>query len=442
MPPDRPNVVMVFTDDQGYGDLGCFGSPYIRTPNVDRLAEEGARFTDFHAATVCTPSRAQLMTGSYAARVGLAPTDRDDSIDSVVLFPGDEEGLHPDEVTIAEALSAAGYTTGCIGKWHLGDHHPFLPTDHGFDSYLGVPYSNDMRPDNIHGGDGGPPLPLVEDEEVIETGLDQHGLTERYNDAAVKFIEQHATEEEPFFCYLAHSMPHVPLHASPDFEGTSDRGLYGDVLEEVDHGVGRIDEALKRAGVADDTIVIYTSDNGPWLQFGHEGGSAGPLRGGKKDAYEGGTRVPCVVRWPDRVPRNTTCTELATTMDLLPTLAELAGPDAVDAVPNDRIDGVDIRPLLSDPMGATTPREGFAYYDHSGELRAIRGSENLKYYPDEDELYNLREDVGEQVDVSDDQPEDVERLITRFEAHREDIAANARPVGRDPGPGVAERIDE
>jgi arylsulfatase A len=442
MPADRPNVVIVFTDDQGYGDLGCFGSPYIRTPNVDRLADEGARFTDFQAATVCTPSRAQLLTGSYAARVGLAPTDREDSIDSVVLFPGDEEGLHPDEVTLADALSAAGYATGCIGKWHLGDHHPFLPTDHGFDSYFGVPYSNDMRPDNIHDADGGPPLPLMEDDEVVETGLEQDTLTRRYNDAAVEFVEEHADDEEPFFCYLAHSMPHVPLHASMEFQGMSDRGLYGDVLEEVDHGVGRIDDALQRAGVADDTIVIYTSDNGPWLTFGHEGGSAGPLRGGKADAYEGGTRVPCVVRWPDRVPANTTCTELATTMDLLPTLAELAGPDAVDAVPHDRIDGHDIGALLTDPEDATTLREEFAYYENGGECRAIRGPENLKYYPEEDELYDLREDVGEQVDVSDDRPDDVERLADRFEAHREDIAANARPVGRDPRLGVAERAAE
>jgi len=428
---ERPNVVLVFTDDQGYGDLGCFGSPYVETPNVDRLAAEGARFTDFQAAPICTPSRAALMTGSYAARVGLGEG---------VLFPGDDEGLHPDEVTIADVLSGAGYATTCIGKWHLGDHHPFLPTDHGFDSYFGIPYSNDMRPDNTHGGDSHPPLPLVRDDEVVEAEPDQSQLTRRYTDEAVSFVEDRAGDDEPFFCYLAHTMPHVPLHASEEFAGGSYGGLYGDVIEEIDHGVGRLLDALEREGVADDTLVVYTSDNGPWLTMGHDGGNSGPLRGGKQSAYEGGHRVPAVVRWPGVVPEGTVCRELATTMDLLPTLAGLAG--AADAVPTDRVlDGVDIRSLLEDPESADTPREGFAYFDSGGDLRAVRDDAGLKYYPEEGELYDLHRDVSERTDVSEERPDAVARLRERFEAVAADLEANGRPVGREPGEPFTERAD-
>jgi arylsulfatase A-like enzyme len=427
---ERPNVLLVFTDDQGYGDLGCFGSPYIDTPNVDRLAREGARFTDFQAAPVCTPSRAALMTGSYATRVGLGDG---------VLVPGSDDGLHPEEVTIADALSAAGYATNCIGKWHLGDHHPFLPTDHGFDSYFGVPYSNDMRPNNVHGKDNHPPLPLVRDDDVIEEEPDQSTLTRRYTEEAISFIEAAAGDDEPFFCYLAHTMPHVPLFAGDDFDGQSTRGRYGDVLEEVDHGVGRLMETLEREGVAEETLVIYTSDNGPWLDMGHTGGNAGPLRGGKFDAYEGGHRVPCVVRWPDVVPADTVCHELATTMDLLPTLATLGGAD--DAVPGERIDGANITPLLEAPERAATPRDDFAYFDVGGDLRAIRDDAGMKYFPEEDELYDLHEDVSERVDVSEDHPAVVERLAARFEALQADLAANSRPVGTEPGPAFTERAD-
>jgi arylsulfatase A len=428
---DRPNILVVFTDDQGYGDLGCFGSPYIDTPNVDRMADEGARFTDFQAAPFCTPSRAALMTGSYAARVGLADG---------VLFPGDNEGLHQDEVTVAEVLSSAGYTTGCIGKWHLGDHHPFLPTDHGFDSYFGIPYSNDMRPDNYHGVDRHPSLPLVRGDEVVKEEPDQSRLTQRYTDETVSFIEEHAGDDEPFFCYLAHAMPHVPLHTTDEFLEESYRGLYGDVIEEIDHGVGRLLETLEREGVADDTLVIYTSDNGPWLQMGHDGGSAGPLRGGKATAYEGGHRVPAVVWWPDVVPEGTVCRELATTMDLLPTLADVAG--VPDAVPADRvIDGENIARLLEDPEGAATPRDGFAYFGTGGELRAVRDDAGMKYYPEEDELYDLHEDVGERTDVSDAHPAVVDRLAERFDAIADDLKANGRPVGNEPGEAFTERVE-
>jgi arylsulfatase A len=428
----RPNVLVVFTDDQGYGDLGCFGSPYIDTPNVDRLARQGARFTDFQAAPLCTPSRASLMTGCYAPRVGLGDG---------VLFPGDDEGLHPDEVTVADVLSGAGYATECIGKWHLGDHHPFLPTDHGFDSYFGVPYSNDMRPNNVHGHDEHPPLPLVEDDAVVEEEPDQSALTRRYTDRAVEFVEDHADDDEPFFCYLAHTMPHVPLFASDAFEGRSVRGDYGDVLEEVDAGVGRLMEALEREGIEEETLVIYTSDNGPWLRMGHDGGSAGPLRGGKTETYEGGNRVPAVVRWPEVVPADTTCTELAATIDLLPTFASLAG--VPDAVPDDRvIDGADITPLLESPETADSPRDTYGYFDSNGTFQAIRDDDGMKYFPSDDELYDLHQDVGERVDVSEENLAVVERLAEEASALEADIRNNARPVGSEPGPAFTTRADD
>lgn len=425
---DRPNILLVFTDDQGYGDLGCFGSPYIDTPNVDRLTRQGARFTDFQAAPICTPSRAALMTGCYAPRVGLGDG---------VLFPGDDEGLHPDEVTIAEILSSAGYSTTCIGKWHLGDHHPFLPTDHGFDSYFGIPYSNDMRPENVHGSDRHPPLPLVRDDEVTEVEPDQSQLTRRYTDEAIDYIETRSDDDDPFFCYLAHTMPHVPLFASDEFVETSVRGLYGDVLEEIDHGVGRLMETLAREGIAEDTLVIYTSDNGPWLEMGHDGGSSGPLRGGKAQAYEGGYRVPCAIRWPEVIPEGTTCRELTSTIDLLPTLAGLAG--VPEAVPSDRvIDGEDIRALLEHPESASTPRDTFAYFDSDGELRAVRDDSGLKYYQAPGELYDLHEDVGEQIDISEEQPDDVDRLDRRFESIQQSLVTNSRPVGNQPGPAFTD----
>ncbi len=426
---DRPNILLVFTDDQGYGDLGCYGSPYIDTPNVDRLANEGVRYTDFQAAPICTPSRAALMTGSYAARVGLA---------NGVLFPGDDHGLAENEITIAELLSRAGYATTAIGKWHLGDHHPFLPTDHGFDSYFGIPYSNDMRPNNVHGKDVHPPLPLVREDTVVETEPDQRTLTERYTDEAVSFIEEHAQREHPFFCYLAHTMPHVPLHVSEPFEGGSYGGLYGDVIEEVDHGVGRLLEMLEEEGIEDDTLVVYTSDNGPWLRMGHDGGNAGPLRDGKATAYEGGHRVPAIARWPGVVPEDTVCRELATTMDLLPTFATLAG--VAHEIPSDRtIDGVNISRLLTDPETSDSPREDFGYFGSNGELRAIRNAEGYKYFPQEDELYDLHRDVSERVDIRDEEPAKADALAERFTQLQSDLKHNCRPVGDVPGPAFTER---
>jgi arylsulfatase A-like enzyme len=414
MPADRPNVVVIFTDDQGYGDVGCFGAPHIRTPNLDAMATRGARYTNFYVgAPVCTPSRAALMTGCYPGRVGLADG---------VLFPGDEEGLNPEEETVADLLSGAGYATGCFGKWHLGDREPFLPTDHGFDTYLGLPYSNDMRaaPDKPH-----PPLPLIEGTETVEESPDQRLLTRRYTEAATDFIAAHAGEE-PFFCYLPHTMPHVPLYASESFEGESRRGLYGDVIEEIDWSVGEVIRTLREQGVEEDTLVVFTSDNGPWLIKEERGGDAGPLRGGKATVWEGGLRVPCIAQWPGEIPAGSVCDELVTAMDLLPTLCEVAGADR----PEREIDGLDVRDLLADPENGTTPREAFHYVTSDGDLGAVRNAAGWKYHREHDALYHLGRDVGEERDRSAERPDVVEALRRRAAAFEAELEDDARPVGR------------
>ncbi|MFB6218646.1 MAG: sulfatase [Halobacteriaceae archaeon] len=412
MPADQPNVVVVFTDDQGYGDVGCFGAPHIRTPNLDAMAARGARYTSFYVgAPVCTPSRAALMTGCYPARVGL---------EEGVLFPGDDEGLHPEEETVADLLGEAGYATGCFGKWHLGDHEPFLPTNHGFDSYLGLPYSNDMRPtpDKDY-----PPLPLMEGQQTVEESPDQRHLTRRYTEAATDSIEEHAGNQ-PFFCYLPHTMPHVPLYASAAFEGESRRGLYGDVIEEIDWSVGEVIGTLREQGIEEETLVVFASDNGPWLVKEERGGDAGPLRGGKATVWEGGPRVPCIAQWPGHVPEGSVCDELVTAMDLLPTLCDLAGADRPDA----EIDGVNAEALLSDPESADTPRDAFHYFGSGGDHKAVRDAEGWKYHREHDALYHLGHDVGEERDRSAEHPDIVERLRRRMDAFADEL--DPRPVGR------------
>ncbi|MFB6081686.1 MAG: sulfatase [Halanaeroarchaeum sp.] len=417
MPDDTtpPNVVLVFVDDQGFGDIGCFGSPYIETPNLDEMASEGAKFTSFYAgAPICTPSRAALMTGSYPSRVGL---------EEWVLFPGDGEGLHPDEVTIPEVLGEAGYASTCIGKWHLGDEEPFLPTNHGFDEYFGVPYSNDMGA--AHSGGEYRELPLVRDTEVVEAPVDQSTLTRRYTEEAVEFVEDN--RDGPFFCYLAHTMPHVPLHASEEYEDASKRGDYGDVIEEIDWSVGRVLETLERLGIEEETLVIYTSDNGPWLEKEVDGGSPGHLSGGKFSVQEGGPRVPAIARWPGTIPESSVCSELVATMDLLPTFANLAGVD----LPDDRaIDGVDATELLTDPETAASPREHYLYQTGGGDLDAVRDDDGWKLRRDTGALYDLHEDVEERFDVADEHPEVVARLRETAAAVEADLDENARPVGR------------
>jgi arylsulfatase A len=433
----QPNVVIIFTDDQGYGDVGVYGAQGYGTPHLDRMAAEGVRFTDFYVpAPVCTPSRAALLTGSYPMRVGLG---------NRVLFPYSQHGLNPEEVTIAEILKDVGYRTQAIGKWHLGHQPKFLPTRQGFDEYFGIPYSNDMGSHRyVAQGYVAPPLPILRGETLVDQHPSQALLTKRWTAAAVEFIERSAGE--PFFLYLAHSMPHLPIDASSDFKGSSEHGLYGDVIEEIDWSVGEILAALERTGVGDDTLVVFTSDNGPVVRdeaaLGHRSGSAGPLRGMKNTTWEGGMRVPGIMRWKAKIPPGTVCRELATTMDLLPTIAAIAGAKA----PADRIlDGKDIRPLLFAEPGAKSPHEAFYYY-RDERLQALRsGRWKLHTYRPEWEsadhpplLFDLERDIGETTDVADKNPEVVARLQMLADKARADLGdvvrgkrgANVRPPGK------------
>ena len=421
-----PNFIIIFTDDQGYNDLGCCGSPDIKTPCIDRMAAEGMRFTDFYvAAPVCTPSRAALMTGCYPQRVSLAGPQ-------IVLHPRSTNGLNPNEITIATLLKQRNYATACIGKWHLGHLPPFLPTRHGFDYYYGIPYSNDMVP-----------TPLMRNEKVIEEPAVQETLTERYTEEAIKFIRQN--KGAPFFLYLPHTMPHTPLHVSERFKGRSAAGLYGDVIECIDWSTGVIIETLQELGLDERTLVIFTSDNGPWLVRGKHGGRAYPLRAGKGTTYEGGQRVPCVMRWPGRIPAGRARSEVATTMDLLPTFARLADIDP----PKDRIiDGKDIWPLMSGAPGTKSPHKAFFYYfcDNLQAVRSgkwklvlerilameflyrIRDLENpLEKVPEA--LYDLEADIGEQTNVIDEHPDVAARLRGYIEQMRDDL-------GDMPIPGI------
>jgi len=423
-PLEKPNFIVIFTDDQGYQDVGCFGAVGFETPNLDRMAAEGAKFTDFYAAApICSPSRAALLTGCYPPRVSIPR----------VLFPGDKIGLNLSEITIAEVLKSRGYATCCVGKWHLGDVPKFLPTRQGFDYYFGLPYSNDMKPPKSLC----PGLPLIEGEEPIEFDPDQNLLTKRYTEKAIEFIRKN--KDRPFFVYLAHTMPHIPLGVSEEFRGKSERGLYGDVIMELDWSVGQILKTLKELGLDERTLVIFTSDNGPWLSKGKNGGSAKPLRDGKFSTYEGGMREPCIMRWPGRIPAGMVCSEIATTMDFLPTLARLAGAE----LPKDRIiDGKDIYALMTKP-GAKTPYEAFFYY-FENQLEAVR-SGKWKLILEHKRgkrtfalaLYDLEKDISEQNDVSDKHPEVVRRLTKLAERIREDIGDSGKGIKgrnvREPG---------
>jgi arylsulfatase A len=410
-----PNVVVIFADDLGYGDLSCYGHPTIHTPHLDALAASGMKLTQFYVASpVCSPSRAALLTGCYPKRVGMHRH---------VIFPGYDYGLHTDEATIADVLRARGYATGAFGKWHLGHRPGLLPTDQGFDEFFGVPYSNDMA--QFHRKPGNKyefRYPMMRGTEVIEWEPDQHLLTKRLTEAAVGFIEGHAAE--PFFVYLPHPMPHIPIYASADFEGRSPRGLYGDVIEELDWSVGEVVGALERVGVRDDTLVVFTSDNGPWLPFGADGGSAGLLRGGKGSNWEGGQREPCIVSWPGHVPAGSICRAVTTTMDLLPTVAALAGATLPDIL---TIDGHDISALLMGEAGAASPTTQFLYYTAKGELAGVRrGAWKLLF--DGPELFQVEEDVSEARNVADERPDLVAELEALAERLDAEITADARPV--------------
>lgn len=440
--PARPNVVIIFADDLGYADLACFGGDGLSTPHLDRMAREGRRLTSFCVAqAVCSASRAALLTGCYPNRLGILGA----------LGPASPTGIHADETTLAELLKTQGYVTGIFGKWHLGHHPPFLPTRHGFDEYFGLPYSNDMWPK--HPTSKFPDLPLIEAERIVAFNPDQTQLTTWYTERAVQFIERY--REQPFFLYVPHAMPHVPLFVSDKFAGQSPRGLYGDVIAEIDWSVGQILAALRRCGLDDRTLVLFTSDNGPWLSYGNHAGSAGPLREGKGTAWEGGVRVPCIVRWPGRIPANTCTDALATTLDVLPTIARLANAP----LPERSIDGVDIWSVWSGPEEAPSPRETFYYY-WGQELHAVRHGPWKLHLPHtyrtlvspgkdgqpgqyanaktELALYDLLNDVGERHNVRDEHPEIVQRLTELADTARRDLGdtltrqagQNVRSAGR------------
>ncbi|MEE8451363.1 MAG: sulfatase [Thermoguttaceae bacterium] len=432
---DRPpNFVIIFCDDLGYGDVGPFGSTTHRTPNLDRMAAEGIRFTDFYVTSgVCTPSRSSLMTACYPRRVGL---DRNET-GGWVLFPGNHRGLNPDEITIAEVLKQKDYATAIVGKWHLGDQPEFLPTRQGFDSYFGIPFSNDMG----HGHNKRyPPLPLLENEKVFEEEPDQAQLTPRYTARAVEFITTH--KDEPFFLYMPHTFPHNPIFASERFAGKSANGNFGDSVEEIDWSVGQILATIKKLGIDEQTLVIFTSDNGAASRWG---GGNGPLRGFKGSTWEGGMREPCVMRWPGKIPAGKVCGELASSLDLMPTLAKLAGTSA----PTDRvIDGLDIWPLMSGQPGAKSPREAFFYY-YTNQLQAVRSGKWKLHLPRKPrgranqndqwpQLYDLESDIGEQNNVAAAHPEVVERLSALAEQCREDLGDGDRQGKNCRKPGHVE----
>lgn len=349
----RPNVIIILTDDQGYHDMGCAGNEMMVTPNIDKMAAEGIRFTDcYAAAATCTPSRAGLLTGCYPPRVGLY----------WVLFPGSKAGLNPYETTMAEMLKTNGYSTALAGKWHLGDHQQVLPNNHGFDEYFGIPYSNGMLPGASKNREF-PPLPLYRNNDVLETNPDQSQFTKRFTEFSTGFIRQH--KSDPFFLMLAHPMPHVPLAVSDDFKGKSGNGLYADVIMEIDWSVGEILQTLKEEGIDDNTLVIFTSDNGPWLEYGDHAGSAHPLRNGKFSTFEGGSRVPCIMWWPDHLPGNSVNTNIISAVDYLPTIANITGSD----LPDRPIDGQNRWDVMT---GHVANDEGRHFYFEHKKLEAIR----------------------------------------------------------------------
>jgi arylsulfatase A len=449
----KPNFVIIFADDQGYGDLGCFGSTKIKTPNIDRLATEGRRFTNFMVASpVCTPSRAALLTGCYPKRVGLHQH---------VLFPTSTKGLNPDEHTIADHLKGQGYATAAFGKWHLGHHPETLPQQNGFDTYFGIPYSNDMNhPDNKSkpmGGAEGMDLlwndpgstltkwntPLMENEKIVELPVDQRTVTRRYTQKAIDFIKDNY-KEKPFFVYLPHSMPHIPLYVPDDVRDPNPLNAYTNTIEHIDSEVGRLMDTIRELDLSGNTYVIYTTDNGPWLTFKHHGGSAGPLRDGKGTTFEGGQRVPCVMWGPGRIPANTETSELMGTIDLLPTIATLTGTPLPT---KNKIDGLDASALV---LGTgSSPRSEFLYYTSQGVIEGLRQGKwkllvkqkkvpknakpNAVVPEPEILLFDLQSDIGEATNLAEANPDTVTALTKRMTELDAEITANARSPWFKPG---------
>jgi arylsulfatase len=441
-----PNVIIIFCDDMGYADVGVFGAKGIKTPNLDRLAAEGRTFTNFHVPQpVCSASRCGLLTGCYPNRLGIHGA----------LGPGAKHGLAASEVTLASLLKQQHYATGMAGKWHLGSLPQFLPIHRGFDEYLGLPYSNDMWPFHPEAKPGTyPPLPLIEGDQAVKVGLDnadQEQLTTQYAKRAVDFIERN--KDRPFLLYLAHNMPHVPLHVSDKFRGKSERGLYGDVIMEIDWSVGEVMRTVERLDLAGKTLIIFTSDNGPWLSYGDHAGRADPLREGKGTCWEGGTRVPCIMRWPGHLAAGSKSADMLCTIDLLPTFAKLTGAK----LPEHKIDGLDVWPLLSGQSGATNPHDGYAFYYGVNELQAVTSGDGkwklqlphtyrtlngrpggtggipAKYEQkkiQEAELYDLMADVAEEHNVADAHPDVLKRLQSFAETMRADLgdALTNRPA--------------
>ncbi|WP_397380801.1 sulfatase [Prosthecobacter sp.] len=464
-----PNVVLILLDDLGYADLGCFGAEKIKTPHMDRMASEGMKFTSFYVAqAVCSASRAALMTGCYANRVGMQGA----------LNHTSKEGIHPDEFLLPEMCKPRGYATAAFGKWHLGTDLLFNPLHNGFDEFLGIPYSNDNSMYHPSLAQEMPPLPFYDGLKVIETDPDQSQFTHRFTDRATSFIEHH--KDQPFFLYVPHVMPHVPIFASPAFRGKSSAGLYGDVVQEIDESVGQILETLKRCGIDQNTLVILFSDNGPFLSYGNHAGSAKPLREGKLTTFDGGVRSPFIARWPGHIPAAQVCDEPVMEIDLLPTIATLIGGKLSDR----KIDGENILPLLEGKPGAKSPHEALVFYG-GDELQAIRSGPWKLHFPhpyitvDGEpgrdgkparfgqmkpkaitqsgiagiasrhgyrveniglSLYNLTDDPGETRDVSKEHPEIVERLQKLAEPTRQELGdtllkvkgTENRPLGLAP----------
>jgi arylsulfatase A len=432
-----PNIIIIFTDDQGYADVGSFGAKGFNTPNLDRMAAEGIRFTNFYAAqAVCSASRAALLTGCYPNRIGILGA----------LGPNAKHGIHENEMTIAELVKQKDYATAIYGKWHLGHHPQFLPKEHGFDHYFGLPYSNDMWPFHPTAGDRYPDLPLIEQDQAVEYNPDMSTLTTRYTEKAVEFIENN--KDHPFFLYLAHSMPHVPLGVSNKFKNKSEQGMYGDVIMEIDWSVGQIISTLKKYELDNSTLIIYTSDNGPWLSYGDHAGSALPLREGKGTTWDGGQREPCIMRWPGKIPAGAVCKEPAMTIDILPTIGHIIGGQ----LPNHTIDGLNIWPLISGVAEVTSPHE-FLYFYWGNDLQAIRSGKWKLHFPhtyrtlsgrpggtggqpvpyDQAEtntaLFDLDADIGESTNLAEKYPEIVKNLSDQAKNFDQALKENARSHG-------------